>query len=133
MTTNGFPVFGANGIIGNYSTFHYETPQTLISCRGANSGEVNMSPPKSYITNNSLILEILDSFLELKNLIFYQLKISNKQQIVTGSAQPQVTISNLQNFKIKLPPLNEQKRIVSKIEKLLSRIDSTKLSLEHTK
>jgi type I restriction enzyme, S subunit len=133
MTTNGFPVFGANGIIGKYSTFHYETTQTLISCRGVNSGEVNMSPPKSYITNNSLILEILDSFLELKNLIFYQLKIINKQQIVTGSAQPQVTISNLQNFKIKLPPLNEQKRIISKIEELLSRIDSAKQSLEQTK
>ena len=32
-----------------------------------------------------------------------------------------------------LPPLNEQKRIVSKIEELFSKIDSTKQSLEHTK
>ena len=39
----------------------------------------------------------------------------------------------LEKSKIKLPPLNEQKRIVSKIEELFSKIDSTKQSLEQTK
>ena len=34
---------------------------------------------------------------------------------------------------ILLPSLNEQKRIVSKIEELFSKIDSTKQSLEQTK
>ena len=61
MTETGFTVFGANGVIGNYSTYNYETTQTLISCRGANSGEMNMSPPKSFITNNSLILVCIHS------------------------------------------------------------------------
>ena len=49
---------------------------------------------------------------------------------------------NIQNLKTKeylsalsitIPPLNEQKRIVSKIEELFSKIDSTKQSLEETK
>jgi len=49
---------------------------------------------------------------------------------------------NIQNLKTKeylstlsipIPPLNEQKRIVSKIEELFSRIDSVKQSMENTK
>ena len=39
----------------------------------------------------------------------------------------------IKNLFFSLPPLNEQKRIVSKIEELFSKIDSTKQSLEQTK
>mgnify|MGYP002525754679 CR=1 FL=1 len=49
-----------------------------------------------------------------------------------------ININNLrrefiESLRFLLPPLNEQKRIVSKIEELFSKIDSTKQSLEHTK
>lgn len=34
LTKDGFPVFGSNGQIGYYTSYMYETPQILISCRG---------------------------------------------------------------------------------------------------
>lgn len=43
LTKDGFPVFGSNGQIGYYTSYMYETPQILISCRGASSGVVNLN------------------------------------------------------------------------------------------
>ena len=59
----------------------------------------------------------------------------NRQCIsgANGSGRMTLPLVNLRNMKFLLPPLNEQKRIVSKIEELFSKIDSTKQSLEQTK
>ena len=56
------------------------------------------------------------------------------KQNMTGTAgQLRVSSNYLKETLVPLPPLNEQKRIVSKIEELLSKIDSTKQSLEQIK
>ena len=52
---------------------------------------------------------------------------------VVGSSQKTISLKHIRELNILLPPLNEQKRIVSKIEELFSKIDSTKQSMEHTK
>ncbi|PTG67743.1 restriction endonuclease subunit S, partial [Staphylococcus chromogenes] len=53
----GYPVFGVIGIIGYYSSYMYETPKILISCRGAASGKIHISKEKSFVTNNSIVLD----------------------------------------------------------------------------
>ena len=104
LLESGFPVFGGNGQIGHFDKYLYEDRQVLVSCRGAASGKVNQSLPKSFVTNNSLILETdKGSDLEFCYLKGYLLK-SDLSQFVTGSAQPQVTIDNLKKFKILVPP-----------------------------
>jgi len=50
-----------------------------------------------------------------------------------GVGMDNVGLGDIKEIIVPLPPLNEQKRIVSKIEELLSKIDSTKQSLEQTK
>jgi type I restriction enzyme S subunit len=101
LLSEGFPVFGGNGQIGFFSEYLYESRQLLVACRGAASGKINQSSPKSFVTNNSLILE------KTKNLPFSYLKgfmmNSDLSSYVTGSAQPQVTIDNLKTFKILVP------------------------------
>lgn len=101
LLAEGFPVFGGNGQIGFFSEYLYESRQLLVACRGAASGKINQSSPKSFVTNNSLILE------KTKNLPFSYLKgfmmNSDLSSYVTGSAQPQVTIDNLKTFKILVP------------------------------
>lgn len=59
FTQEGFPVFGANGIIGRYSRYNHEKPAIVVTCRGATCGEVSMTPPMSYITGNAMPLTIL--------------------------------------------------------------------------
>ena len=48
---------------------------------------------------------------------YYSLTIADKERIVTGSAQPQVTTTNLEPFIVVIPPLAEQERIVAILDK----------------
>ena len=124
FTETGYPVFGANGIIGNYSQYLYEEQKVLISCRGAYSGAINLSPPLCFITNNSLVLEIRDSKQISREYLFYALHTVDKSQLVTGSAQPQVTINNAVVLCVPIAPFQEQKRIVAEIEKQFTRLEA---------
>jgi type I restriction enzyme, S subunit len=125
LKESGYPVFGANGIIGFNDTFHYEEPQVLISCRGAYSGKINFSPAKCFVTNNSLVLQIKEKSALDKQYLYYALKAVNKSKLVTGTAQPQVTINNAVELSFPLPPYKEQQQIVSKIEELFSELDKS--------
>jgi type I restriction enzyme S subunit len=124
------PVFGANGIIGYYNVYHYETEQVLISCRGAYSGTINYSPPKCFITNNSLVLDIINKDITYKKYLYYSLQSIDKTKLVTGTAQPQVTVQNASHLLVPLSPLPEQHRIVEKIEELFSELDNGVASLK---
>ncbi len=122
LTDEGYDVFGANGIIGKYPKYLYEEPQLLISCRGAYSGKPNISPKNCFVTSNSLVLG--NSWKNVNLRFFYHaLSIANKEKIVTGSAQPQVTTTNLEPFVIGVPPLAEQHRIVAKVDALMALCD----------
>ncbi|HUV51040.1 MAG TPA: restriction endonuclease subunit S [Anaerolineae bacterium] len=133
LTERGYPVFGANGIIGFYTDYLYEEEQVLISCRGAYSGKINWSPAKCYITNNSLVLETPSEIKDIKKYLFYALQSADKSKIVTGSAQPQVTINNVIDLIIPLAPHYEQKLIVAEIEKQFSRLDEAVENLKRVK
>ena len=75
--------------------------------------------------NECLIQKLLFYFFgSLQNLILRK---------AFGMAQPNISTNFLKSVDFLLPPLNEQKRIVSKIEELFSKIDSTKQLLEQTK
>jgi len=103
LTKSGYAVFGANGQIGFYDKFIYERPQVLVSCRGEASGKVNISLPESFVTNNSLVLEIADdSDLNFCFLKFFSLN-NDYTNFVTGSAQPQITIDSLKNCDLLIP------------------------------
>jgi type I restriction enzyme S subunit len=123
LSKKGFPVFGANGIIGYNDKYLFEEPMVLISCRGAYSGKINFSPPKCYVTNNSLVLDVRSKGELDKNYLFYSLIAAKKNKLVTGTAQPQVTINNAIELDIPLPPKPIQQAIVSKIEELFSEIE----------
>jgi len=133
FTESGYPVFGANGVIGNYSEYMYEEEQVLISCRGAKSGKINLSPPKSFVTNNSLILLFQDKLNKTRKYFYYCLQAVDKSKIISGTAQPQVTISNAKDLKVPLPPVLEQQKIIDKIESLFTQLDAGVTSLHTAK
>lgn len=101
LKSSGYPVYGANGVIGYYDQYLYKTRQVLIGCRGT-VGQVYVSQPYSYITSNSLIIEDTKTIL---NLYFLELYLKNLDLSVfaSGSVQPQITIQNLSRLKIFIP------------------------------
>lgn len=125
LCEDGYPVFGANGQIGFYNEYMFEYEKALMSCRGAYSGTMNLSLPKSFITNNSLIIETKLADISVK-FVFYLYSALNKAKLISGSAQPQVTVQAFNNYPIPVPPLAEQQRIVDRIESLFSKLDEAK-------
>jgi len=108
LAISGYPVFGGNGVIGFHSEFLYEEPQVLVACRGAASGKVIRSLPFSFVTNNSLVIRINSPHLNRFFLELY-LKDLTLEGFTTGSAQPQMTIANMDAVKL----LNPKKEILS--------------------
>ena len=58
-----------------------------------------------------------------KKFLFYILHTVNKTKLVTGTAQPQVTINNAVELTFSIPKIETQQAIVSKIEELFSELD----------
>lgn len=125
LTDEGYPVFGGNGVIGYYSKFLYELPQILVSCRGAASGKIMESDPHSFVTSNSLVLEMNDRayYYYLK----YLLLANPLYNYATGSAQPQITIDNIKDVDIVLPSIDIVNTISEKFEVIDEQIRSLRL------
>ena len=112
LKESGYPVYGANGKIGFYNEYTHEFPTLLITCRGATCGTVNISEPKSYVNGNAMALDNLSKDYDLKFLYHY-FGQRGFNDVISGSAQPQITRENLS--KVEVPKINlaTQQRIAA--------------------
>ena len=114
LLDSGYPVFGGNGIIGYYTDYLYAEPQILVSCRGAASGNILESLPYSYVTSNSLVVELADR--RYYEIIKRFLMLHPLHSYATGSAQPQITIDNLKNVTVPYPEMDKLNTITPVFE-----------------
>jgi len=119
------PYYGASGIVDYVANYLIDDTVLLISEDGANLKSrvypiAFTASGKIWVNNHAHILKFKDSVThKLAELYINQLDIS---EFITGQAQPKLNQKNLNNIKIPLPPLKEQKKLVAKIEKLESKI-----------
>lgn len=125
----GYPVYGANGIIGYYSEYNHEYRTLLITCRGATCGEINISVPKSYINGNAMCLDNLSEEYDLQ-FMYHYLKWFNFGTVITGSAQPQITISGLSKVNVPEISIMKQQEIAATLDKVTKTIDLCNAILE---
>lgn len=111
-----YPVYGANGIIGYYNEYNHEHETLLITCRGATCGTLNISVPKSYVNGNAMALDDISDKVDLK-FLYYSLLVRGFNDVISGSAQPQITREGLQKVYINLCQLSTQKAIADKLDK----------------
>lgn len=130
LLDEGYSVYGANGIIGKYKTYHFENSKIIISCRGAASGTIHKTKPKSFITSNSIVLDEIDDEILNIDYLKYAMIIVNKDGVITGTAQPQITIQLLKNLEVILAPRPEQDRIVAKVDALMEQVSVMQESLQ---
>lgn len=127
LTNSGFPVYGANGTIGFYSSYNHEQPTVLITCRGATCGTINVCEPKSYVTGNAMALDEPDLGKTSLEFLECYLKVRGLNDTITGAAQPQITRQNLQVVTVFVPPpglVAEFSRHVRAIKDLLTGVQS---------
>ncbi|MYG94706.1 MAG: hypothetical protein F4138_06960 [Acidimicrobiia bacterium] len=115
MTETGFPVYGANGIIGRYHSFNHTKATILIGCRGT-CGAINVCEPNSWVTGNAMALDDLDTSRVDFNFMVYALKTDELQNAITGTSQPQITQTSLKRIHLPLPPIQEQRRIAAVLD-----------------
>jgi type I restriction enzyme S subunit len=121
FTDFGYPVYGANGLVGFYSRANHRTWQVTITCRGSTCGTVNRTVEECWITGNAMVINC-DENQSLDKLFFYYLLTAQDfTNCITGTGQPQIVRTPLQEFEVFYPQsLKEQKRIAL----LLANIDT---------
>lgn len=120
-----YPVYGANGIIGYYNEFNCDKYSVLVTSRGNGSGDVSRTHhPKSFITNNSFVVEPLEHYKYIKlpfiNGLF---NIIDFKSYCSGSAQPQLTNKAMRNICIISPPRELVIKYCEIFETLFSHIE----------
>ena len=113
--------------------YTFEGESILLPGNGANVGLVLYYDGKfdlyqrTYVLNN---FSIYGKFLYYYLLSFWEYSLINKQY---GSATNYIRLSNITQMQIRIAPLNEQKRIVEKIELIQERTKIVKRELENIK
>lgn len=110
-----YVVFGANGPIGRYGKFNHEDSQVTVTCRGATCGTVNVTPPRVWITGNSMVIDPIGEEVS-KRYLAEILRLTDLSPAITGAAQPQITRASLSPIRVALPPREQQDEIATQLE-----------------
>jgi len=128
MNGGAFPVYGGNGISGYHDEYLFEKETLILGRVGAKCGVVHITRPKSWITDNALIVDFLIHGL---NQRYMKLRLEyldlNKHSVST--AQPVISGSKIYPLFIGLPCFQEQIEIANQIEARLSEADQLDLTL----
>ncbi len=130
MEDGAYLVYGANGVIGRYNQYNHDTPQLLITCRGATCGSVNTTTGKVWINGNAMIVAPKDERLNLRYLEYLFLGGIDVSSVISGAAQPQITREGLSPLIVHYPPIPEQKRIVAILDQVFADIEQARAKTE---
>ena len=95
-----FPVYGAAKIIGRYTEFTRIDRTLICGCRGS-VGEMQITLPQCFVTNNSFTFDLDEhSFFWLYHTLMWR----GLRDVVSGSAQPQITLQGISSVQLSTPP-----------------------------
>ena len=110
-----------------YAPYVIKRGDILIAMSGATTGKFGVFNENSIALQNQRVGNIKPvSKGALDNHFLYYFLYRAKREIeqrAYGGAQPNISPSKIGELEFKLPPLNEQRRIVEKIEELFSELD----------
>lgn len=116
-----YPCYGGNGLRGYVSIFNQEGEKVLIGRQGALCGNVCFAENLFYATEHAVVVS--DKGYCLPRYSFYLLTMMDLNQYKTAGAQPGLSVSRLEKISIPVPPLSEQKRIISILDKFESLVN----------
>ncbi|MGQ7886809.1 restriction endonuclease subunit S [Paenibacillus sp. WC2504] len=110
----------------------------LVYClRGATFGKTARIEPyeTGAVASSLMIIRLID--IKLREYIFLYLRspiaYMQLRQYDNGSAQPNLAAKDVAKYLIPFPPLNEQKRIVEKVDQLMALCDELEKTVEQSK
>lgn len=128
-----YDYYGASGVIDSIDDYLFDKPLLLIGEDGANL--VNRSTPiafmargKYWVNNHAHVIDgISEDFL-----IYLSLYVNSISLIpyITGMAQPKMNQAKMNAILVLLPPENEQRRIIAKVDELMALCDQLEQQTE---
>jgi type I restriction enzyme S subunit len=110
-----FPVYGAAKVIGRYTEYTRQDRTIICGCRGS-VGEVQITQPQCYVTNNSFTFDLIQT--EYFFWLFHAIQERGLRDVVSGSAQPQITLEGISSVKLVSPSFP----VVSRFQEYVSAI-----------
>jgi len=119
-TDGKYPVYGSNGIVGYHNQCLITGPAIIVGRKGA-AGIPTYAREDCWPIDTTY-------FIQPKNVydlsfVYYLIRHLRLDQFDRSTAIPGLNRDDAYALRIGLPPLNEQKRIVAKIEELFSELD----------
>lgn len=117
-----YDYYGASGVIDKVDKYLFDKDLLLIGEDGANL--INRSTPiafiargKYWVNNHAHVLDCIDSvFMQYVCLYINSISLVD---YVTGTAQPKMNQEKMNSILLFIPPYNEQKRILEKLQEVL--------------
>lgn len=128
-----YDYYGASGVIDKIDDYLFEKPLLLIGEDGANL--INRSTPiafiargKYWVNNHAHVIDCINEDFLLYLCI--HINAISLEAYITGSAQPKMNQAKMNSILIALPPLEEQKRIIAKVDELMLLCDQLEQQIE---
>ncbi|MEA1907771.1 MAG: restriction endonuclease subunit S [Euryarchaeota archaeon] len=130
-----YDYYGASGIIDKIDNYLFDKPLLLIGEDGANL--INRSTPiafiakgKYWVNNHAHVLDGISlDFLRYLEIFINAIDLT---PYVTGTAQPKMNQTKMNSIPLALPPFQEQRRIVAKVDQLMSLCDELESKLKQS-
>lgn len=122
-------VYGSNGIVGKHDQA-LTSGATIIIGRKGSVGEVNFNPKSCWAIDTTYFIDEFPCDIPPKYWSLYFCSVLKSIQRDKSSAIPGISREDIYKIDVPLPPLNEQRRIVAKLEKLLAKVDTCKERLD---
>ncbi|KFM18347.1 Type-1 restriction enzyme EcoBI specificity protein [Marine Group I thaumarchaeote SCGC AAA799-P11] len=122
------PYYGATGQVGWIDDYLFDEQLVLLGEDGVPffnnfKNKAYLISGKSWVNNHAHVLKGISNLL-LNDFLCYYLNQIDYHNYVNGTTRLKLNQTSMKKIPIILPPLNEQKRIVEKIEMFYSIIDS---------
>lgn len=118
-----YDYYGASGVIDKVDRYLFDKKLLLIGEDGANllarsTPIAFLANGQYWVNNHAHVLDCNDELLCMEYIMWF-INAINLAPYVTGTAQPKMNQQKMNSIPIALPPLEEQKRIVAKLEEIL--------------
>ena len=119
-TDGQYPVYGSNGIVGHHDSFLVKGPALVVGRKGA-AGAVSFSSKPCWPIDTTYYIRD-NEHIDIR-FSFYLLTSLRLNQFDRSTAIPGLNRDDAYDLLVRLPPYQEQCRIVGKIEELSSELD----------
>lgn len=116
-----YPVYGGNGLRGNYHKFTHRGHHALIGRQGALCGNINYASGEFYASEHALVVSPLKEFAVV--WMGELLRAMNLGQYSVTAAQPGIAAEMIRGLRIPVPPLAEQRSIAAFLDRETGRVD----------